>query len=100
MPAQSNSAPTLRPVAPDREIRRWLWTEEGLDWHNENIRRIAHASGVFAEVKYDHECSAGSCAPQSYSPHPDAVIANEIRVYGISGVPEEWKQHWRSCNRA
>lgn len=90
----------LRPVAPDPEIYAWLWSDAGLDWHQGNARRVAHARGTFAEVKEDHECVDGSCRVQNWSPHPDSVIASEIRRYGISGVPEEWKRHWRSCNRA
>ena len=91
----------LRPAVPDPELLAWLWTEEGLDWHAGHMRRVAHARGVLAEVKNDHECSPlGHCEPNTYSPFCDEAIVHEIQVHGISGVPEEWKQHWRRCKEA
>lgn len=85
----------MRPVAPDPELIEWLWSEDGVLWHQQNIRRVAHAHGCFAELKRDHECDPEdpvNCTAQAYSPHPDHVIWNELRKYGMSGVPEEWKE--------
>jgi len=82
----------LRPVAPDPELVKWLWSYEGQVWHQKNIFRVRHAQGAFAEVKYDHECDPDSCSVAAYSPHPDSMIWAELEKYGIYGVPEEWKQ--------
>ena len=81
----------LRPVAPDPELIAWLWSYEGRVWHQQSIRRIMHQAGCFAEIKNDHECDPATCRPSSYSPHSDGYIFSELREYGISGVPEEWK---------
>lgn len=81
----------LRPAAPDPELIAWLWSIEGLTWHQKSIRRVNHAAGCFAEVKKDHECGPEHCTPSRYSPYSDGFIFADLRLYGISGVPEEWK---------
>jgi len=83
----------LRPVAPDPDLIEWLWSAEGRLWHREAIRRVAHAHGWFAEVKEDHECYADDCEPYPFIPHADGIIASDLKAYGISGVPVEWKLH-------
>lgn len=80
----------LRPVAPDPELIAWLWSIEGLLWHKKNIHRVNHAAGYFAEVKNDHECG-DICNASGYSPYSDGFIFDELRRFGISGVPREWK---------
>lgn len=92
MPAQSSSDPTLRPSAPDPELVAWLWSAEGDLWHQKYIRCVHHAGGAFAEVKDDHECDPDRCFPSPYSPYSDGYILADLREYGISGVPEEWKR--------
>lgn len=94
MPAQNNSGHTLRPVPPDPEIIAWLWSEEGLLWHMKTIKQIRHSTGCFGVVKDDHECGPleSMCGPALSSPYPDEMIRRDMRWYGISGVPREWKQ--------
>ena len=83
----------LRPVAPDPALIAWLWSYEGETWHRQHIRRVMHQAGLFAEIKNDHECSEPAlCRPNGYSPHPDGFIFSDLRKYGISGVPQEWKE--------
>jgi hypothetical protein len=93
----------LKPVAPDPGICAWLWSEEGWVWHQKNIQRLRFANGVFAEVKNDHECDSCSsyCGPAAEgSPYVDCVIISDIKKYGISGVPAEWKEHARGGTTA
>jgi hypothetical protein len=82
---------TLRPVAPDSEVIAWLWSEEGLLWHQKSIKQVRHAYGSFAEIKNDHECTS-SCQPHDTSPFTDGAILKDISEYGLWGVPPEWKQ--------
>ena len=81
----------MRPVAPDPEILAWLWSHEGILWHQKTIKRVRHGAGHFAEVKKDHECSDGYNCTIGGSPYADERILADIRCYGLSGVPGEWK---------
>jgi hypothetical protein len=73
----------------------WLWSEEGLKWAKDNIKRVHHRSGYFADIKLDHECHYGGMADCSgyigESLYPDGRIRQDINDYGIWGVPQEWK---------
>lgn len=84
----------LKPVAPDPELISWLWSPEGLLWHQKTIKEIRHSSGHFATVKDDHECGplALMCSVPSGCPYPDEMIRDELRRYGLSGVPREWTE--------
>jgi hypothetical protein len=88
----------LKAVAPDPEIYAWLWSFEGMAWAMVEIRRVRHGAGVFADIKNDHECSSEQayCAVGG-STYSDSAIWRDLREYGESGVPEEWKAAWRSC---
>ena len=98
MQPQSSGEPTLRPVAPDPELIAWLWSDEGVQWYIQHVRIIRHNAGLFATVKDDHECSdEAHCAQILASMRAghgtiyDAPIKGDLRRYGISGVPREWK---------
>lgn len=84
----------LRTVPPDPEIIEWLWSEEGEAWHRRHVKQVRHSTGAFAVIKDDHECEeyAVLCGIRSSSTYPDDQIMREIRAYGLSGVPGEWKQ--------
>lgn len=94
MQPQDNGDLTLKAVPPDPEIVAWLWSAEGLAWSKVHIRDIRHGAGAFAEIKLDHECTTGigmRCSVGGTC-YPDEWIKAELRRYGISGVPGEWKQ--------
>lgn len=92
----------LRPVPPDPEMIAWLQGEEGQVWSLKTFARIKHSSGFFATIKDDHECGPNDlmCYISSSSPYPDELIRSDIRHYGISGVPWEWKQEQQRLNEA
>lgn len=84
----------LRPVSPDPEIIAWLWSPEGLLWHQKNVKTVRHSSGKFAVVKDDHECGPLNimCFTPPASLYPDERIWADIKRYGMSGVPREWRR--------
>lgn len=98
----TNGGRTLRPVPPDAEIIAWLWSAEGILWHQKTVKAVRHSSGHFAVVKDDHECGPNDimCGITAGSPYPDERITADIRRYGISGVPREWKQAQKRLNEA
>lgn len=64
-------------------------------WSHTYIRRVRHGGGAFAEIKNDHECPGSGepcCAFLGCSPYPDAEIRDDLKFYGISGVPVEWRR--------
>jgi hypothetical protein len=81
----------------------WLKTPEGEAWSHYRItvyddqggNPVRHSSGVFAAVKYDHEgCSYDEingfrdCGPPNNNfTYTDAMIKQEMRKYGMNGVP-------------
>lgn len=101
MPQQNSGAATLRPEPPDPAVIAWLWSEEGIAWSHVHIMSVRHGGGLLAEVKNDHECEASDgsapyCGVQlGYSPFPDDQIVVDLRRYGLSGVPVEWKERYR-----
>jgi hypothetical protein len=86
----------LKACAPDPEIIAWLWSEEGLAWSKVYVKRVRHGAGAFAEIKNDHECHylAMHCA-FGHSAYPDEQIRDDIKLYGMNGVPMEWKRRFR-----
>lgn len=100
MPAQNSSAPTLKAVPPDPEVIAWLWSGEGLAWAKAHTCNVRHGRGSFAEVKLDHECALSSTTCVYIgggSPYPDHHIRNDLKRYGMSGVPEEWRTRQERC---
>lgn len=85
----------MKPVAPDPDLIAWLWSEEGLAWLERHVRRVSFQNAAFAEVKDDHECTA-YCGVYREELYNDRVIRRDMKHYGLSGVPEEWKQRFES----
>jgi hypothetical protein len=80
----------------------WLWSPEGIAWSHVHIRSVRHGSGIIAEVKPDHECHPESLRCEAffgYSPYPDSQILLDLKRYGLSGVPVEWKERYERYNR-
>ena len=92
----------MRPVAPDPELIRWLWSPAGLTWSQNNFQTVRHSTGCFAVIKDDHECGPLGvlCGVMGGSSYVDMQIRGELRRYGISGVPREWKRQQERLNRA
>lgn len=87
----------MKAVAPDPEMIAWLWSAEGMAWSKVHIKCIRHGSGILAEVKNDHECPGAASATYcdfsfGYSPYPDSLICADLKLYGLSRVPPEWKE--------
>lgn len=90
----------LRPVPPDPEVIAWLWSREGLVWHQNNFQSVRHSTGYFAVIKDDHECGPQGvmCGVTGGSTYPDQLITADLRKHGISGVPREWKRQQARLN--
>lgn len=83
----------LKPVSPSPELIAWLWSDEGLAWLEKHVHRVSYQNAPFGEVKDDHEC-ADRCGVYRQELYADRVIRRDLKYYGLSGVPKEWKQRF------
>lgn len=85
------------------EVIKWLQSPAGEKWSHQHMNHISddggnpvrHSKGVFADLKYDHECQYNSQTKEYVSCYParfpfswtDSMIIEEISKYGMNGIP-------------